>query len=187
VGCRPPLSVIGRWSNEIATACAAGLSKPNHAIQAAFFRVQAAEVSANSSVSGGGSSSMDLMGAGLGGNAVPEFITETTGLHIMHVACYKSPSTVTLSSHKLVLEEVKARLQEHSLFALLLQIYLAHYSPVMERLAKFCKLPLRQNGVSAARACSSAKDADANDAAGPLAIMFLSVSSKRMHSTTNSL
>jgi zearalenone synthase (highly reducing iterative type I polyketide synthase) len=158
------LSVISYWTGKIATAVAAGLL-PEDAINAAFFCGQASKDMANSSSDdgGGGSGSMGMMAIGLGGIAVQEFINETSGAHNVHVTCYNSLASVTLSGNVAALEEVKASQQQSIEFAHLLRVDLANHSPGMEHIAKHYELLLRQNGVAAASAPTTANDADDTD------------------------
>jgi acyl transferase domain-containing protein len=79
---------------------------------------------------------MGLQAVGIGGDAVQEIIAETTGAHTVLISCYQSPASVTLSGYVVALDAVKTRLHHRGVFARLLQVDLAYYSPAMNRIAE---------------------------------------------------
>lgn len=135
-------SVVGHSSGEIAAACAAGLLTPEEAIKIAYHRGQAAlDVKAADFALG-------MLAVGLG----PEGVTEYTHSfkQSVSIACYNSPSSVTLSGPTEHLEKVRDSLQADGHFARLLQVSMAyhsrfmmavgdHYSMLLDR---DCKAPL---------------------------------------------
>lgn len=120
-------SVVGHSSGEIAAACAAELLTPEDAIKIAFFRGQAAKELQESAEAGVG-----MMAAGLGPEDVVKYIGESA--HAVQIACYNSPSSVTLSGKVEQLNEVKERLQQDGHFARLLQVNLAYHSKYMSEI-----------------------------------------------------
>jgi acyl transferase domain-containing protein/NADPH:quinone reductase-like Zn-dependent oxidoreductase len=120
-------SVVGHSSGEIAAACAAGLLTPEDAIKIAFFRGQAAKELQQTSEAGVG-----MMAVGLGPEDVTPYMAEDADS--VQIACYNSPSSVTLSGKVENLNHIKERLQEDGHFARLLQVNLAYHSKYMSEI-----------------------------------------------------
>ncbi|KAL4867992.1 hypothetical protein BDV12DRAFT_209443 [Aspergillus spectabilis] len=119
--------VVGHSSGEIAAACAAGLLTPEDAIKIAFFRGQAAKELQQTSEAGVG-----MMAVGLGPEDVAGYLAEDA--ESVQIACYNSPSSVTLSGKVDNLTHVKDRLQADGHFARLLQVNLAYHSKYMSEI-----------------------------------------------------
>lgn len=141
-----PQAVVGHSSGEIAAAYAAGLITREEAIKIAYFRGQAASECNDES-----KPAVGMLAVGLGADQVHDYLNDSGSL--VQIACYNSPSSVTLSGDLLELEKVKSRLTEGRHFARLLQVDLAYHSSFMgdigkryaELLFENCEAPLKGN------------------------------------------
>ncbi|KAK1988407.1 hypothetical protein LZ30DRAFT_766139 [Colletotrichum cereale] len=118
-----PSSVVGHSSGEIAAAYAAGFLDRAGAIKAAFYRGRAAlnrkaEVKAN----------VGMLAVGLGAEQAQPFLGEHTDAWI---ACFNSPSSVTVSGDKETLQGLEKEIKAAGHFARLLHVDLAYHSPLM--------------------------------------------------------
>ncbi|KAL8645664.1 MAG: hypothetical protein Q9226_007199, partial [Calogaya cf. arnoldii] len=123
-----PEAVVGHSSGELAAACAAGYLSKEDALKAAFYRGQAAKNSKADSVSVG------MLAVGLGPEAVAEYIQDSA--NTVQIACFNSPTSVTLSGALSSLEEVKAHLVDDGHFARMLQVNLAYHSRYMTEIGQ---------------------------------------------------
>ncbi|KAK8175663.1 polyketide synthase [Phyllosticta citrichinensis] len=123
-------AVVGHSSGEIAAACAAGLLSLEDAIQAAYYRGQAAVVERSGSTKSG----LGMLAAGLGPNDMQSYLSGFEDQ--VQIACYNSPNSVTLSGTLSALDEVKTRLVDDSHFARLLQVDLAYHSKYMDAIGR---------------------------------------------------
>ena len=124
-----PSSVIGHSSGEIAAAYAAGFLNRADAIKAAFYRGRAAvnrkdEVEAN----------VSMLAIGLSAEAATPFLEKFAGQ--VWIACFNSPSSLTLSGRKKALEAVADNIKAAGHFARLLQVDLAYHSELMDVIGK---------------------------------------------------
>ncbi|KAL3424012.1 beta-ketoacyl synthase domain-containing protein [Phlyctema vagabunda] len=140
-----PQSVAGHSSGEIAAAYAAGYLTQGDAIKVAYYRGRAAAgyvLADNSPVVG-------MLAAGLGPKEVLPYIQDSQGL--VHIACFNSPNSVTLSGTIAGLEEVKARLVGDHHFARFLQVNLAYHSVFMGDISNAYEALLDQDFVPQVR------------------------------------
>ncbi|PQE19486.1 Lovastatin diketide synthase protein [Rutstroemia sp. NJR-2017a WRK4] len=118
-------SVVGHSSGEIAAAYAAGFLDRAGAIKAAFYRGRAAvnrkdEAEAN----------VGMLAVGLGTEAVAPYLEKYSGS--VWIACFNSPTTLTISGKKPALEALAEDIKTAGHFARLLQVDLAYHSQLME-------------------------------------------------------
>lgn len=123
-----PEAVVGHSSGELAAACAAGYLSKEDALKAAFYRGQAAK---NCKVDSG---PVGMLAVGLGADQVNKYIHDT--MDAVQIACFNSPSSVTLSGSLPSLVDVKAHLVEDGHFARLLQVNLAYHSRYMKEIGE---------------------------------------------------
>ncbi|KAE8392501.1 hypothetical protein BDV23DRAFT_192476 [Aspergillus alliaceus] len=133
-----PKGVIGHSSGEIAAAYAAGLLSKEAAIRAAYYRSQAAAL-AKKSIEGPApqlqqyQQAFGMMATGVGAEAISTYLQ---GLgQSVQIACYNSPSSLTLSGTVNALTKVQKRLTEDSKFTRMLQVNLAYHSTFMEEIS----------------------------------------------------
>ncbi|KAI0383025.1 hypothetical protein F5Y04DRAFT_270134 [Hypomontagnella monticulosa] len=121
-----PRSVVGHSSGEIAAAYAAGFLDRAGAITAAFYRGRAA-LNRKNEVPG----DVGMLAVGLGADAATEFI-EKHGNGQAWIACFNSPSSVTVSGRIAALESLREAIVAAGHFARRLQVDLAYHSELME-------------------------------------------------------
>lgn len=122
-----PTAVVGHSSGEIAAAYAAGWLDRAGAIKAAFYRGRAAVNRKDEAEPNTG-----MLAVGLGpGGAAPFLEKYTSEGQKVWIACFNSPSSVTVSGHKPTLEALAKDLKNAGHFARLLQVDLAYHSPLM--------------------------------------------------------
>lgn len=119
-----PQSVVGHSSGEIAAAYAAGYLSKEDAIKVAYYRGQAAKDCQISD-----KRPVGMLAVGLGSTEVSKYLQGME--ESVHIACFNSPQSVTLSGTLDALEEVKKRLVKDHHFARLLQVNLAYHSKFM--------------------------------------------------------
>ncbi|KAL8889243.1 MAG: hypothetical protein Q9215_003445 [Flavoplaca cf. flavocitrina] len=119
-----PRSVVGHSSGEIAAAYAAGLLDRAGAIIAAFYRGRAA-LNCREEVT----SEVGMLAVGLGAEATSNFLEKHTG-HAW-IACFNSPSSVTVSGKNASLETLREEIGTAGHFARRLQVDLAYHSELM--------------------------------------------------------
>ncbi|KAK4223155.1 hypothetical protein QBC38DRAFT_58577 [Podospora fimiseda] len=121
-----PSSVVGHSSGEIAAAYASGFLDRAGAIKAAFYRGRAAvnrKADAEPNVG--------MLAVGLGADAVAPFIEQSKYAGNVWIACFNSPSSVTISGRKATLEALAEDIKADGHFARLLQVDLAYHSALM--------------------------------------------------------
>ena len=84
-----------------------------------------------------------MLAVGLGAEAVLPYLEPYQGL--VHIACFNSPSSVTLSGKADKLDEVMATLVGESHFARMLQVNLAYHSPFMDEISNLYESLLHQD------------------------------------------
>ncbi|OTB08290.1 hypothetical protein M426DRAFT_52354 [Hypoxylon sp. CI-4A] len=123
-------AVVGHSSGEIAAAYAAGLLSEANAIKAAYYRGYAAKVTREIQ-----SSKLGMMAVGLSGQDVQSYIAKASlakpGSKAVTIACFNSPSSVTLSGTQEALEAVRVELVSDKKFARMLQVDMAYHSSFM--------------------------------------------------------
>lgn len=120
-----PSAVVGHSSGEIAAAYAAGYLDRAGAIKAAFYRGRAAVDCQRNGLAG---PVVGMLAVGLGADKAEPFLSKHPGAWI---ACFNSPSSVTISGHKDELERLGDELREAGHFARMLHVDLAYHSPLM--------------------------------------------------------
>lgn len=125
-----PQSVVGHSSGEIAAACAAGYLSKEDAIKVAFYRGQAAKYCQISD-----KRPVGMLAVGLGSADVSKYLQGVE--ESVHIACFNSPQSVTLSGTLEALEEVKKSLVKDNHFARLLQVNLAYHSKFMAEIGDY--------------------------------------------------
>ncbi|RDA93594.1 hypothetical protein CP533_6132 [Ophiocordyceps camponoti-saundersi (nom. inval.)] len=121
-------SVVGHSSGEIAAAHAAGLLSEDNAIKAAYYRGYAAKASR-----GAQPCKMGMMAVGLGGQEARDYIAKAALAKpsAITVACYNSPTSVTLSGTLVDLEALREELVADKVMARMLRVDMAYHSPFM--------------------------------------------------------
>ncbi|KAH8424130.1 type I polyketide synthase [Aspergillus melleus] len=119
-----PSSVVGHSSGEIAAAYAAGFLSRADAIKAAFYRGRAAVNRKEEA-----ESDVGMLAVGLGADAVAPFIEKYAG--DLWIACFNSPSSLTISGRKPALEALASDIKAEGHFARLLLVDLAYHSELM--------------------------------------------------------
>ncbi|KAL8918766.1 MAG: hypothetical protein Q9208_007163 [Pyrenodesmia sp. 3 TL-2023] len=119
-----PRSVVGHSSGEIAAAYAAGFLDRAGAIIAAFYRGRAALNRKKDAVDDVG-----MLAVGLGAAATTGFMEKRTGQ--AWIACFNSPSSVTVSGRNASLEALREDITAAGHFARRLQVDLAYHSELM--------------------------------------------------------
>ncbi|KAI1365810.1 putative polyketide synthase [Xylaria arbuscula] len=117
-----PTSVVGHSSGEIAAAYMAGLIDLSGAIKAAFYRGRAAASHKHKCEVG-------MLAVGLGLESVTPFLAKYSGS--VSVACFNSPSSLTISGEKHALIAIAKEIKAAGQFARLLQVDLAYHSEFM--------------------------------------------------------
>ncbi|KAI0198971.1 polyketide synthase [Astrocystis sublimbata] len=119
-----PQCVVGHSSGEIAAAYASGHLSRSDAIKAAFYRGRAA-LNCKSETE----SNVGMLAVGLGAEAVAAYLKNYEGN--AWIACYNSPSSLTISGRQNALEALRADISGAGFFARLLQVDLAYHSKLM--------------------------------------------------------
>lgn len=119
-----PQSVVGHSSGEIAAAYAAGFLDRAGAIKASFYRGRAALNRKDEA-----DKDVGMLAVGLGPDALSPYLQKYNGQ--AWIACFNSPSSLTVSGKRAPLEALAADLKADGHFARLLQVDLAYHSPLM--------------------------------------------------------
>ncbi|KAK7910829.1 beta-ketoacyl synthase domain-containing protein [Apiospora marii] len=118
--------VLGHSSGEIAAAVAAGLVRPEEAIKIAYLRGLAAKFHQPDQPLG-------MLAVGVSAEAVAPYLeTEPT----VQIACFNSPTSLTLSGQQPDLVRVCDRLKADGHFARMLQVNLAYHSEHIRGIAE---------------------------------------------------
>lgn len=141
-----PSSVVGHSSGEIAAAYAAGLLDRAAAIKAAFFRGRAVEVVSRRE---GAETDLGMLAVGLAADAVAPFLAPYEGRAA--IACYNSPSSLTISGRKDDLEKLAGEVKAAGHFARLLQVDMAYHSRYMDAVGQEYESLLRREGLDVLR------------------------------------
>jgi acyl transferase domain-containing protein len=124
-----PQSVVGHSSGEMAAAYAAGLLSRADAITAAFYRGRAA-VNRREEAEG----NVGMLAVGLGPEALEPYLAKYKG--DAWIACYNSPSSLTISGRRPALEALQDDIKAEGHFARLLQVDLAYHSELMHAIGE---------------------------------------------------
>ncbi|KAI0871845.1 PKSKA1 [Hypoxylon argillaceum] len=127
--------VVGHSSGEIAAAAAAGLITPDEAIKIAYYRGQAGKLINIPEPLG-------MLAVGIGADKLQKYLDPELNLEI---ACYNSPSSLTVSGTISSLEALQKRLQADDHFARLLQVDLAYHSSYMAEIGAAYETMLHDN------------------------------------------
>ncbi|KAJ5446897.1 hypothetical protein N7445_001718 [Penicillium cf. griseofulvum] len=119
-----PSATVGHSSGEIVAAYSAGLLDRAGAITAAFYRGRAA-LNRKDEIE----KDVGMLAVGLGPEAAQEFLGNYVGT--AWIACFNSPSSVTISGKKATLQELAEEIKGAGHFARLLQVDLAYHSELM--------------------------------------------------------
>lgn len=132
-----PTAVVGHSSGEIAAAAAAGLMTYGDAIKTAYYRGQAAKKAAPAA------DPVGMLAVGVGADVVEQFLRPEEGK--IQIACYNSPSSLTMSGTVSALDKLRARLQEAGHFARMLLVDLAYHSEYMAEIGDVYEQMLLQD------------------------------------------
>ncbi|KAI9148345.1 putative polyketide synthase protein [Paramyrothecium foliicola] len=118
-------AVVGHSSGEIAAAYAAGLLSRSDAVKAAFYRGQAAVNCKHVA-----EKDVGMLAVGISATDVAPFMEKYADN--CWIACYNSPSSLTVSGRVAALEALRDDLKTAGHFARLLQVSLAYHSKLMD-------------------------------------------------------
>ncbi|PKX89195.1 lovastatin nonaketide synthase [Aspergillus novofumigatus IBT 16806] len=116
-------AVVGHSSGEIGAAYAAGILNARDAIGIAYYRGFVAHVAKGAAGQEGG-----MMAVGMSFEDAADFCSQPRFTGRIGVAASNAPSSVTLSGDLDAIREAKASLDEHKVFARLLQVDTAYHS-----------------------------------------------------------
>ena len=122
-----PRSVIGHSSGEIAAAYSAGLVDRAGAIRAAFYRGRAALNCKNEM-----EKDVGMLAVGLGAEATSSYLENEKYVGQAWIACFNSPSSVTVSGRRATLEALHKEITAAGHFARPLEVDLAYHSKLMD-------------------------------------------------------
>ncbi|PFH62219.1 hypothetical protein XA68_14498 [Ophiocordyceps unilateralis] len=129
-----PVAVVGHSSGETAAAYAVGaLSQPS-ACKVAYFRGKLAGELVDVNAAAGTPSAM--MSVNLAASDVPAWLDRLGAAgDALHIACFNSPTNLTLSGSVEAIDGLKVLLDQQGIFAAKLKTGLAYHSPVMRAMA----------------------------------------------------
>ncbi|KAL5382066.1 hypothetical protein DPSP01_006743 [Paraphaeosphaeria sporulosa] len=133
-----PEAVVGHSSGEIAAAYAAGLLSDSDAIKVAYYRGQSSKKTESGEAVG-------MLAVGIDEAALAGYLEAKANK--IQIACYNSPSSLTLSGLVSELEELRDRIQADGHFARLLLVDLAYHSDYMSELAEVYEGMLHEDGL----------------------------------------
>jgi acyl transferase domain-containing protein len=129
-----PQSVVGHSAGEVASGYAAGFLTKEEAIKIAFYRGHSTQSCQNNSDSPYG-----MLAVGLGPSDVQKYLQDSEDQ--VQIACFNSPSSITLSGTMDALVNLKQRLDADAQFCQLLNVNKAYHSrfiqPTAEMFANF--------------------------------------------------
>ncbi|TGJ85110.1 hypothetical protein E0Z10_g3631 [Xylaria hypoxylon] len=125
-----PAAVTGHSTGEVAAAFAAGAISLEEAITVTYFRGKINAEAVERKTSGGA-----MMAVGLGPNEVNPYLQEVKG-GLANIACFNSPSSVTLSGDVKAIDELEKRFESEGIFARKLKVQAAFHSHHMLPLQK---------------------------------------------------
>ncbi|KAJ3580034.1 hypothetical protein NPX13_g526 [Xylaria arbuscula] len=125
-----PTAVTGHSTGEVAAAFAAGAISLEEAIIVTYFRGKINAEAVERKTSGGA-----MMAVGLGPDEVSPYLQEVKNGQV-HIACFNSPSSVTLSGDSEPIDELEKRFGAEGVFARKLKVQAAFHSHHMLPLQK---------------------------------------------------
>lgn len=131
-----PEAVVGHSSGEIAAAAAARLITSEEAIKLAYYRGQAAKKARPDLPLG-------MLAVGSGVEAIEKYLESSDSK--IQIACYNSPTSLTLSGEVSALEKLRDRLQKDNFFARMLLVDMAYHSDYMKTVGKEYEQMLLEN------------------------------------------
>lgn len=160
-----PQAVVGHSSGEIAAAAAASLISPEDAIKTAYYRGTAAKKV------GSPVEPVGMLAVGVGPDVIEQYLEPSEG-HVQ-IACYNSPTSLTMSGTVAALEKLSLRLKKDEHFARMLLVDLAYHSDHMSEIGEvYEKLLLSSTWSNGTTAGSQSNSSQAR--------MFSSVTGKPM-------
>jgi acyl transferase domain-containing protein len=127
-------AVVGHSSGEIAAAYAAGALSHQSACKVAFFRGQlAGRLRTEAAIPGA------MLAVSIAASDLPkhmETFSVESDKHHVHVACFNSPTNVTLSGPSTAIHDLADYFNQHGIFAQVLRVGVAYHSPAMQCMAK---------------------------------------------------
>ncbi|ROW10618.1 hypothetical protein VMCG_01994 [Cytospora schulzeri] len=133
-----PEAVVGHSSGEIAAAVAAGLVTPDEAIKIAYYRGQATKKFPPEEPLG-------MLAVGVDVETVEKYLDPQSKVQI---ACYNSPSSLTLSGTAAALKSLEERLKRDGHFARLLLVDAAYHSDYMAPVGEVYEKMLLENSTT---------------------------------------
>ncbi|RCI10159.1 hypothetical protein L249_8593 [Ophiocordyceps polyrhachis-furcata BCC 54312] len=129
-----PVTVVGHSGGETAAAYAVGALNQSSACKVAYFRGKLAGKLVDANAAAGMPGAM--MSINLAASDVPALLGQlgSTGKTV-HIACFNSPTNVTLSGPVEAIDELKVLLERQGVFAAKLNTGLAYHSPAMQAMA----------------------------------------------------
>ncbi|EFQ35393.1 beta-ketoacyl synthase domain-containing protein [Colletotrichum graminicola] len=124
-----PSSVLGHSSGEGAAAYAAGWMSRSDCIKCAFYRGQAAK-----NISDQMERDVGMLALGLGAEAAAPFLEKHRG--DAFIACYNSPSSLTISGRLSALDSISEEVKAAGYFARALLVDMAYHTPFMAAAAE---------------------------------------------------
>ncbi|KAF9884922.1 hypothetical protein FE257_000913 [Aspergillus nanangensis] len=124
-----PTGVLGHSSGEGAAAYAAGWMSRADCIKCAFYRGQAAK-----NISDQMETDVGMLAVGVGAEAVAPFVEKHPG--DAFIACYNSPTSLTISGRISALKAIEAELKAAGHFARALLVDMAYHTPFMAAAAE---------------------------------------------------
>lgn len=131
-----PQAVIGHSSGEIAAAAAAGLVDIEEAIKTAYYRGQAAKQLPPKEPLG-------MLAVGISSELIQSYLDQSDDK--IQIACYNSPSSLTMSGTATSLEMLQERLKKDGHFARMLLVDLAYHSHYMTHIGELYEEMLLKN------------------------------------------
>ncbi len=131
--------VVGHSSGEVAAACCAGLLTPAQAILGAYLRGLSAKEFHSVR-------RMGMLAVGLAPEAIEPYLKLGGFAGEVSIACYNSPSSVTLSGPAELLSDLGETIKADGHFARKLQVELAYHSRNMVAIAERCESLLLDHG-----------------------------------------
>lgn len=133
-----PESVVGHSSGEIAAAYAAKFLSSSDAIKIAYYRGQSSKKTQSTEAVG-------MLAIGIDEKTLAGYLEQKESK--IQIACYNSPSSLTLSGLVSELEELRDRIQADGHFARLLLVDLAYHSNYMTEIGKVYEDMLHEDGL----------------------------------------
>lgn len=173
-----PSAAVGHSSGEIAAAVAAGYMSSADAIKTAYFRGYGSKQMLEANGEEQAAGPLGMLAVGVGPEMVQSYLdavnskSSNKGADV-HIACYNSPSSLTISGPVSSLTALEARLKEDGHFARLLQVDLAYHSPYMTSVASYYKKTLQEF-------CNFGREGSQNGQQQGSAVWFSSVTGNRI-------